>query len=144
MQALAAPPPAAPEMRSDDLASKVRAAEVAFAATMQRRDLTGFASFIADDASFLNGGQPLRGRDRIVAHWKRFFEAPQAPFQWAPDLVEVLPDGSLAMTLGPVSTLAGSPIARFYSVWRREPNGEWKVVFDNGYDSPTCTKPSAG
>ncbi|MFN3593533.1 MAG: YybH family protein [Thiobacillaceae bacterium] len=131
-----------PSMPGSDLAAEVHSHEVAFAATMQRRDLNAFASFIAPDASFLNGGKPLRGRERIVAFWRRFFEAPQAPFQWGPDLVEVLPDGQLAMTLGPVRTLAGDPIARFYSVWRRESAGVWRVVFDNGYDTPSCVPPA--
>ena len=129
---------AAAASRGTDLGSEVQAHEIAFAATMQRRDINAFAGFIAGDASFLNGGKPLRGRERIVAHWRRFFESPQPPFQWAPDLVEVLPDGQLAMTLGPVRTLAGEQIARFYSVWRRESPGVWRVVFDNGYDTPAC------
>ena len=35
---------------------------------------------------------------------------------------------------------AGKPIARFYSVWKRQADGQWRVVFDNGYDLCDCKR----
>lgn len=127
--------------RSDPAALKaaVTATEQAFADSMARRDRAAFEAFIADDAVFLNNDHPLRGKAAITAHWGRFFEKPEAPFAWTPDLVEVLDDGSLAQTTGPV-LVGGTAVARFLSVWRRAPDGGWKIVFDQGWD--LCARPS--
>lgn len=113
---------------------QVTAAETAFARSMADRDLAAFANHVADDAVFINGGRPLRGKAAIVAHWQRFFEGPRAPFAWKPDLVEVLDSGTLAQSIGPVSAPDGRVVARFYSTWRAERPGLWRVVLDNGYD----------
>lgn len=118
------------------LVAQVREAEVAFARTMAERSLTGFASFLADDAVFANGGTPLRGRAAIVEHWKRFFVDRAAPFSWAPSLVEVTSRGDLGYTEGPVSSPAGVVFARFWTTWRRHTDGRWLVAFDSG--QPTC------
>ena len=56
----------------------------------------------------------------------------QAPFSWAPDQVDVLADGSLAHSSGPVLNPTGTAVARFNSVWRQEAPGVWRVVFDKG------------
>ena len=63
---------------------------------------------------------------------KRFFDAKEAPFSWAPDHVVVLADGTLAHSTGPVRDPSGLAVARFNSVWRLEAPGVWRVVFDKG------------
>ena len=68
----------------------------------------------------------------MLAAWKPFFDGAQAPFSWEPDQVEVLACGALALSTGPVGSPAGQVVARFTSVWRREPDGRWLVVFDKG------------
>ncbi|OWQ86357.1 hypothetical protein CDN99_20365 [Roseateles aquatilis] len=115
----------------------VRDAELAFAATMATRDFKAFGEFVAEDAVFISGNKPLRGRTAVLAEWKRFFDGPEAPFEWAPDLVEVLPDGKLGYSTGPVR-VKGKLVARFASTWRREADGRWRVVFDNGSDVCDC------
>lgn len=116
-----------------DLREQVRQSEVAFAATMAARDLKAFASFIAEDAVFINGGQPLRGKAAIVQYWERFFSGPSAPFSWNPDIVEVAAGGSLGYTEGPVTASSGTSASRFFTTWQRQAQGGWLVVFDNGY-----------
>jgi len=117
---------------------EVRAAETAFARTMADRDLAAFASFVADDAVFVNGNEPLRGKPAILAHWQRFFAGPQAPFSWTPRIVEVLGSGELAYSEGPVISPQGELIATYFSTWRRDSRGAWKVVLDNGYVACRC------
>jgi len=117
---------------AQDAASVVRAREVAFAATMSRRDLPAFLTFVSPEAVFFNGNQPIRGRTAIGEAWAPFFEGPTAPFSWGPDVVEVLESGSLALTSGPVRDASGVEVGRFNSVWRKEADGEWRVVFDKG------------
>ncbi|HXV86016.1 MAG TPA: nuclear transport factor 2 family protein [Gemmatimonadales bacterium] len=122
----------------DELVRQVFAAESSFAATMAARNHPAFASFIAPDAIFF-GREPLRGKAAVVEAWTRFFAGPDAPFSWRPETVEVLESGTLALTSGPVRDPAGKQTGTFNSVWRREPDGRWLVVFDKGSPLPCET-----
>ena len=123
---------------AEDLTSEVRAAEMAFAATMAERDLEAFASHIAGEAVFFTG-RLLRGAEEIVVAWSPFFEGAVAPFSWEPEQVGVLDSGTLALSSGPVRDPAGNRIGTFNSVWRLDADGRWRVVFDKG--CPPCDCP---
>jgi ketosteroid isomerase-like protein len=133
----AARPAAAQRPDLDSLAQQVRESERAFAATMAARDLRAFGAFVSTEALFY-GRTVLRGRDAVVAGWTRFFQGTAAPFSWEPATVEVLESGTLALSSGPVRDPAGRPIGTFNSIWRREADGRWRVVFDKGCDVCTC------
>jgi ketosteroid isomerase-like protein len=122
------------------MGEQVRATETAFAASMAARDFNAFSAFVAEDATFVNGGKPLRGKVAVLAHWQRFFQGPAAPFSWKPEIVEVLASGALAHSEGPVSLPDGRVVARYYSTWRRDPSGIWRIVLDNGYDTCDCPR----
>ena len=111
---------------------EVRAREIAFAQTMSDRDLDAFLSFVAPEAVFFNGNRALRGRYAIAEDWRRFFDGEVPPFSWSPDVVQVLESGQLALTSGPVVSASGDPIGRFNSIWRKDQDGRWWVVFDKG------------
>jgi len=115
-----------------DLARQVFVAESSFAHTMAARDHGAFASFIAPDAIFFGRQGALRGKTAVVEAWAPFFAGPDAPFSWRPEVVEVLESGMLALTSGPVRDPTGKQTGTFNSVWRREPDGRWRVVFDKG------------
>lgn len=121
----------------EQLTAQVREAERGFAKTMADRDAVAFASFIAEDAVFV-GDQALRGKAAVIEGWKGFFAGPNAPFSWTPESVEVLDSGKLAHSSGPVLDRQGNRVATFNSVWRREADGQWKVVFDKGCDACRC------
>ena len=114
------------------LREEVRAAEIAFAKTMAERDHAAFISFLAADAVFLSPGRTLRGPEEIAGGWKSLYEGPQAPFSWAPERVEVLESGKLAISTGPVMNPSAVRTGTYVSTWRLEPDGRWKVVLDTG------------
>jgi uncharacterized protein (TIGR02246 family) len=117
----------------ETLTRQVGDAERAFARSMAERDHAAFAALLSEQAVFFGGGgQVLRGKRAVAAGWKAFFDAPAAPFSWSPDQVQVLGDGTLALSTGPVLDPAGKVIARFNSIWRQEAPGVWRVVFDKG------------
>jgi len=118
-----------------DLKQQVADAERAFARTMAQRDHAAFTAFLADETVFFAGATPLRGRQAVAAGWRPFFEKPEAPFSWEPAVVEVLDSGTLALSSGPVHDPAGKPIGTFTSIWRRDADGRWRIVFDKGCDA---------
>lgn len=122
-----------------ELRDQVWKAETAFAKTMADRDHAEFASFLADEAIFFGSKGVMRGKAEVAEGWKRFFEGPSAPFAWGPEKVEVLASGTLAMSSGPVSDPeSGKRVGTFNSVWRREMDGTWKIVLDNGCPQCEC------
>lgn len=126
----------APAADTAQLAGQVRAAEAAFAKTMADRDWAAFSAFISEEAVFFGGQGILRGRDAVAGGWKRYFEGAQAPFSWAPEQVEALASGALALSSGPVLDPEGKRTGTFQSIWRLEADGRWRIVFDKG--CPPC------
>lgn len=127
----------------EQLTQQVRDAENGFAATMAKRDYQAFASFIADDAVFFDReNTAFRGKQAVVDSWKGLYEKPAAPFSWRSESVEVSDSGTLAHSSGPVINQKGERVGTFNSVWRRDGDGSWKVVFDKGCDVCNCAKPA--
>jgi ketosteroid isomerase-like protein len=118
-----------------ELAAQVRATEIAFAKTLADRDVQAFRKMIAPDVIWL-ADEPLRGPDQVLTRWRKYFDGPNAPFSWAPEIVEVQDGGKIALSTGPVLNPAGKRVATFTSIWRREASGEWKIIFDRG--CPEC------
>jgi ketosteroid isomerase-like protein len=122
---------AAPDVET--LKRQVADTERAFARSMAERNHAAFTALLSEQAVFFGGGnRVLQGKAAVAAGWKAFFEEPTAPFSWEPDQVEVLADGQLAHSTGPVRDPAGKKISRFNSVWRQEAPGVWRIVFDKG------------
>lgn len=119
---------------------QVWAAELAFARTLATRDIDAFGELLSDEAVFFSGATATHGKANVVDSWKRFFVDKQAPFSWAPDQVEVLASGTLALSTGPVRDPSGKVISRFNSIWRLEA-GRWRVIFDKG--SPPSPGPNS-
>lgn len=119
---------------NDDLRSQVMAHERAFAATMAARDFEGFGHYLSREAVFMAGDDALRGKDAVLAGWRRYYDGAQPPFSWEPQQVEVVESGTLAYSSGPIRDGEGHRIGSYNSVWRLEAPGRWAVVFDRGCD----------
>ena len=130
-------PVQAQEQAWSDAQRAVASTERAFARSMAERDHGAFTAHLAEEAVFFNGdGSVLRGRQAVAEGWRPLFQGAEAPFSWEPEQVEVLASGTLALSSGPVYSRAGTRIGTFNSVWRREEDGHWRVVFDKG--CPPC------
>lgn len=105
----------------------------------------GFASWFADDGVALgNGKQPLIGKVAIAqsATW-----SPKVyQLTWTPTDAMVSPDGDMGYTWGHFEGRSkdanGNPVltsGRYITVWRKQPDGSWKVVLDAGAnDAPAA------
>ncbi|MES2040917.1 MAG: nuclear transport factor 2 family protein [Pseudomonadota bacterium] len=123
------------------LVNQVMLTERAFAKTMEARDHKAFTEFLADETIFFSTKRVLHGKQEVATAWKRFYEGPAAPFSWAPETVEVLESGKLALSSGPVRDPQGKLVATFTSIWRQESPGVWRIIFDKGNDVCDCAKP---
>jgi len=123
----------------DDLTHQVFQAESSFARSMAARDFDAFGTHVADEAVFFGSNTTQRGKAAVLAAWRPYFDGTDAPFSWSPERVEVLASGTLAHSSGPVLDPTGKRVGTFNSIWRREADGSWHVVFDKG-----CSCPCAG
>jgi len=116
---------------------QVVASERAFAATSLEKGLhEAFLAYLAPDAI---GFLPLPGPARPSHEGK---PPTTAKLAWGPTWVAVSSAGDLALSTGPwkISHQEQSVIdvstGWFFSIWRREPDGAWKVAVDSGISSP--------
>jgi len=119
-----------------DPVADVRNAEIAFAKAFADRDQAKFFAMVAADATFLGGMGTLRGRQAVIDRWSRFFTGPQAPFEWGPERVEVTADGKLGLSTGPIYDPKGNHLGDYSSIWKRQADGAWKVIFDGPGSAP--------
>lgn len=123
--------PAVSAAELEALKRQVADTERAFARSMAERNHAAFTALLSEQAIFWSHGV-LHGKAAVAAAWKPFFDGPKAPFSWEPDDVQVLADGTLAHSTGPVRNPEGQVVSRFASVWRQEAPGVWRIVFDRG------------
>jgi len=99
-----------------------------------------FAAYLADDAVFLpNGENPISGKQAIV----KYFSDGVYTLEWKPLKAEIAKSGELGYTYGTSELRAkdkdGKTQVRYFkyaSVWKKQKNGEWKLVLDIGNQSP--------
>ena len=120
--------------------------EARFAKDVLERGGAGFASWFADDGVALgNGVAPLIGKVAIAksANWS----PKDYQLTWTPTDAMMGPSGDMGYTWGHFEGRSkdknGNPVltsGRYITMWRKEPDGSWKVVLDAGANEP----PAAG
>ena len=142
--ALALPGAQAPPANLQAAADQIVKSDAAFALSVAQKDRTKFLSFIAEVTTF-NGGtaNELRGRDAVMKAWADFF-APDGPtLTWTPTRGEVIGAGDVGYTTGrsvfrqkDASGKVAERRGQYLTVWRKQSDGSWKVVFDTGSTLP--------
>jgi ketosteroid isomerase-like protein len=120
--------------------------EARFAKDVLERGGAGFADWFADDGVALgNGAAPLVGKVAIAksANWS----PKDYQLTWTPTDAMMGPSGDMGYTWGHYEGRSkdanGNPVltsGRYITMWRKEPDGNWKVVLDAGANEP----PEAG
>jgi ketosteroid isomerase-like protein len=131
-----------PAMTADECAVWNR--ERSFAASVAHHDAAAFAEHVNAHAVFDAGStDPTRGRDAIVAGWNGIIEGKKTRLDWYPNVVTIGGDGNLAVSRGPywMEDLRPDPkqhyqIGEFNSIWIKDPDGQWRVLFDDGNAEP--------
>lgn len=116
---------------------EVRTAEKAFASMAAIDGVpAAFAHFAADDAVLLRGKRLVKGK----AELREYFSAQpftEVKLNWKPDFVDVAASGDLAYSYGPYTFSAKdssgqmiSDTGYFHTVWKKQPEGQWRFVWD--------------
>ena len=128
-----------------DLVEDVRCREIGFSQSAENQDIDTFRSFIDADARFV-GGSVRHGVDEVAQAWSVFFTTGGPTIKWRPRIVQVLENGTLALSRGPYKSESldadGNRVVNwgtFNSVWRLNDDSQWRVVFDAG--SPAASEP---
>jgi ketosteroid isomerase-like protein len=126
-------PPAVPELSAR---CEVWQRELGFARAVAEHDAVAFAEYLHPRTAFGVGRTATVGRAEVTAQWQNIIDGRAVKLEWYPDVVTVGGDGRTAYSSGP--TLYVDPKTgqarrgRFGSVWQRDHDGVWRVIFDDG------------
>lgn len=120
-------------------------ADRAFAAETAERGIEGWVEWFAPEGSMVQGGREVHGREAIHQAMAPFFADTTIRLVWEPSRAEALPGGEAGFTVGPYRVVRPGfggraadtlSVGTYLSVWRRGPEGEWRVVADIGSPTP--------
>ena len=118
--------------------------ETRFAKDVAERGGAGFADWFAEDGVVLGNGQaPLVGRVAIAK--STTWSPKDYQLTWTPIDAVMGPSGDIGYTWshfeGHSKDANGNPVitsGRFITIWRKQPDGNWKVVLDAGSNEPAA------
>lgn len=129
-------------------AAQIVRADRDFAQSVADKNRQKFRSFVAEATTF-NGGTAteLRGRAAVMKDWEDFFLPDGPTLTWEPTKGEVIGAGDLGYTTGRsvfrTRAKDGTMTERlgmYLTVWRKQPDGSWQVVFDTGSSLPQAAR----
>jgi ketosteroid isomerase-like protein len=102
------------------------------------RDVEAILSYWTDDAVVLPPGLPaVTGKTALREYIQGSMQIPGFNITWASRDVVFSPDGNLAymfsenrVTMNSADGKPASTTGRAVTIWRREPNGEWRCAVD--------------
>ena len=121
-----------PARDSLEARASLMATEVAFSDSSATSIRAAFMSFAAPDAGKVSGVGYVFGREAVGEE----FRTPPPGFAgiaWHAEWSSVSASHDLGFNVGPVAqrnAKPGAPGGAFFTVWRRQPNGEWKYLVD--------------
>jgi ketosteroid isomerase-like protein len=127
---------AACQPNAKNIKQEIVAAEAAFEKMAADKSIALAFYEFADKNATINRGDLIHGREAIFDFYKKA-GLDSAQLQWSPDSVFVSESGEMAYTYGKYKmTLrdsSGLPFIRtgiFHTVWKCQPDGSWKYVWD--------------
>lgn len=145
-------PTAPPAAVMTDAECAVWAREMSFARSVVTHDAKAFADHVGEGAAFgASEPQPTRGRDAIVRQWAGILEGRRVKLEWYPTRNTIAGGaGDIAWSSGPALTEVLVPgakqrylLGQFRSLWHRDADGAWRVLFDDGVPPRPATDAEA-
>lgn len=131
---------AAPVQAQTADAAPVVAAERAFAADFPAMGLAGsFSKWSTPDAVIITGGQ-ARTSAELFADAPQTRQPDEPLIEWWPVFAGISMSGDLGFTTGPAAQ-DGNRYGHYFTVWRRQPDGQWRWVYDGGVGADPAGQP---
>ncbi|MGK7312988.1 MAG: YybH family protein [Candidatus Longimicrobiales bacterium M2_2A_002] len=111
-------------------------ADRAFAADVAESGADAWAAWFAEDGAMIQEGTgEVRGR-AAIRETVAYLDRPGVSLTWQPDRADLAASGDLGWTTGSY-TFRPAPDGppgrgRYVSIWKRQPDGSWRVVMDLG------------
>jgi steroid delta-isomerase len=129
---------------ADDAEAAVRAALARWTEAFNSRDAEGVCALFAPDLRSSYRGGPDRNHDEICAQLRQILTDPDRRFRYEADIKEVMTSGELAVVrldwAFEVRDRQGELLDRGIDVgmdvFRRQPDGQWRIARFIAYDLP--------
>ncbi|QNP42185.1 DUF4440 domain-containing protein [Lysobacter terrestris] len=142
---------APPQLTAEECAVWQR--ELSFARSVAEHDAVAFAAHLGEHAAFgASTPAPIRGREAIAQRWAGIIDGKRTVLRWYPTRVTMAPGiADTAWSSGPSlfevldpQPANGAPkerfhIGAFHSVWHKDADGVWRVLFDDGVEPRPAT-----
>lgn len=125
-----------------DLEQSLLAADKAFAQAVAARGIEGWMDYMADDAARVEklGGKFIKGKELIRKADAPLFADAKRRLVWKPVDAHIHADKQSGLTSGRYQVVSLGADGKetvlsqgaYFTGWRKQPGGEWKVVFDAG------------
>jgi ketosteroid isomerase-like protein len=140
--------PSAPEIDLEAERTAVLEADRTWSQTPP--DLDAFVAHFTPEGASLAGNAPAaRGIEAIRAANQEMFEGPGFALSWVPSSAEVSASGDLAYTIGSYQLTSNDPAGKpwtrpgkYLTVWKKQPEGGWKVAADAPSDDEPPPPPA--
>lgn len=143
----------------DKVKTELAAMEDAFCAMAKEKGIfAAFQHFAAPDVAFIDT-DPRQWRGPAAVQQRMGADRPGVSLTWSAYYTDVSDDGTLGYNYGRYELRAPGPDGKevvrggwFLSIWKRQPDGSWKYVMDNGAPdrpppalaTPPAAKPGNG
>jgi uncharacterized protein (TIGR02246 family) len=118
-------------------------ADMQFARDTAEKGVDGWVSWFAEDGAQLLPGREVRGHEAIREAMTSVFAEPHYSLRWEPTFADIAASGDMGYTIGRYRARRydenGKQIDRtgtYTSIWRKNAEGQWKVVLDSGVPDP--------
>lgn len=130
--------------RATPAPADLEAADRAFAADVAREGTAAWLRWFDPNGAQLVPGAIVRGDSARRALMSGLLDDPHLKLVWEPDTAVVAASGDIGYTIGHSQvrqTNADGSVTirstgRYLTVWRRQPDGSWKVELDTGNTDP--------
>jgi ketosteroid isomerase-like protein len=124
-------------------AGALRQLEADFMKATAERGAQGYMSYYAEDAAELPNGEDMLQGKKNIAKTMGFLDQKENHLTWTPVHADMAASGDLGYTYGTYEFLSkdkdGKPTVeygKYVSIWKKQKDGNWKVVMDMGNSSP--------
>jgi ketosteroid isomerase-like protein len=121
---------------ADSAENAVRQADEAWAKAIASKSVTEAAGFY--DIEVVTAGTampPARGLAAIRAMWAKYFALPDFVLTWKLSKIVVTDSGTIAYSSGNWQGAGPNQGGPYIAVWRKQPDGKWKVLIDSAWFS---------